>query len=513
VARGGASRLGIFALGAAIAIAAETVINLTLHVGRPGGPDLPELVAMGIAVAMSAAVALVVRGAGLGPQRLVNLGSAYVVALTLLVSFGDHLEGWWIGGHSLHGISWACLLIAVFPFVAPGSIRRNAVVAALLLLTDPLGLALAAQVAELPAPGSGAFADVVVPNLIAVFLAVGMSTFIDRLRRDVRKARQLGQYTLQDKIGEGGMGVVFRAKHAMLRRDTALKLLRPESVGEQALRRFEQEVQSTARLTHPNTVQIFDYGHTPDGVFYYAMEYLDGIDLEHLVERHGALPPGRVIHLLRQVCGALDEAHRAGLVHRDIKPANLMVCERGGVPDVAKVLDFGLVKELPAGRDGGDRPREGSASIVGTPSYLAPEAIYDPDGVDARSDIYALGAVGYFLLTGTPVFDRDEIQALYEDHRSAVPEPPSERFGRPVSSDLEQLLLRCLAKSPDERPADVQRLERRLAACVDASAWSLDDAATWWEQHRARLAPRTDSIVPLPLAQTLAVDWEQRLPG
>jgi len=183
------------------------------------------------------------------------------------------------------------------------------------------------------------------------------------------------------------------------------------------------------------------------------------------------------------------------------------------VPDVAKVLDFGLVKELPPDGDSGDSRRENAEPIVGTPNYLAPEAIDSPDRVDARSDIYALGAVGYFLLTGTPVFDRDEIQALYADHLNTQPEPPSERFGRPVPSDLEQLLLRCLAKSPDDRPEDVRRLERSLASCVHANAWSRDDAAEWWEQHRARRAERSSSIVPLPLAQTLAVDWEQRLPA
>src|SRR5262249_51653920 len=232
---------------------------------------------------------------------------------------------------------------------------------------------------------------------VAVASASMTSRILFRLRTEVADARKLGQYTLQQEIGHGAMGVVYRASHALLRRETAIKLLAPARNSETDLRRFEREVQATARLTHPNTVAIYDFGRSPDGVFYYAMEYIDGLSLDQLVRVHGPQPPERVIHILRQACGALDEAHRVGLIHRDIKPANVMACVRGGVADVVKVLDFGLVKP-PAG----DVTQSAANVPMGTPLYMSPEAIENPAAVDGRSDLYALGATGYFLLTGTP---------------------------------------------------------------------------------------------------------------
>jgi serine/threonine-protein kinase len=232
-----------------------------------------------------------------------------------------------------------------------------------------------------------------------VAVATAGSGVIYGLRREVRRALRLGQYTLEEKLGEGGMGVVYRARHALLRRPTAVKLLKGDRLGEASLRRFEREVQLTASLSHPNTVSVYDFGRTPEGVVYYAMEYLEGLSLEQLVAEAGAQPPGRVVHVLRQVLGALAEAHGVGLVHRDVKPGNVILCERGGLSDVAKVVDFGLVKDL----DAADAlSHEGM--LVGTPLYLAPEAIRSPNA-DPRSDLYSLGAVAYVLLTGNHVFD------------------------------------------------------------------------------------------------------------
>src|SRR6185503_3012449 len=211
---------------------------------------------------------------------------------------------------------------------------------------------------------------------------------------EVRDARRLGRYTLLEKIGEGGMGAVYSVRHAMLRRPTAMKLLPPQKFGAQNVARFEREVQLTARLTHPNTIRIFDYGRTPDGIFYYAMEYLDGANLAEVIAEGGPMPAGRVIHILDQVAGALTEAHGIGLIHRDVKPANIILTEQGGVPDVAKILDFGLVKEM--GETGAD-PLTHADTLTGTPMYMSPEAIAAPDQVDARADLYALGAVGYYL--------------------------------------------------------------------------------------------------------------------
>jgi serine/threonine-protein kinase len=298
----------------------------------------------------------------------------------------------------------------------------------------------------------------------------------------------MGQYTLGEKIGEGGMGAVYRAHHAMLRRPTAIKLLPPEKAGADNILRFEREVQLTASLSHPNTVVIFDYGRTMEGVFYYAMEYLDGINLDQLVTADGPQPPGRVIRIMSQVSGALAEAHQIGLVHRDIKPANIILCERGGVPDVAKVVDFGLVKRFRPDDDGMTVAVTAEQTLLGTPLYMAPEALTGSGEIDARSDLYALGAVGYLLLTGTPVFQGRSVVEICAHHLHTPPEPPSRRLGRPIPLDLEETVLRCLAKSPDDRPPSALALRDRLLHLRLADAWSDDDAARWWLRRR-RTAP------------------------
>jgi serine/threonine protein kinase len=289
----------------------------------------------------------------------------------------------------------------------------------------------------------------------------------------------------------------------MLRRPTAIKLLLVERTGEASLQRFEREVQLTARLTHPNTVSIFDYGRALDGVFYFAMELLDGVDLERLVDEHGPLPPERVVHVLRQVCGALAEAHAMGLVHRDVKPANVILMERGGESDVAKVVDFGLVKELEVS---GDVSLTGTSAILGTPLYLSPEAIVSPSSVDAQTDIYALGAVGWFLLAGRPVFDSDNLVAVCSHHLSSSPQRPSARLGRPLPSDLEDVLLRCLDKDRNARPAGARALRDALDACECAGRWTEARAAGWWAQSggQATAAGRR-SAAPKTLAIDLSV--------
>jgi serine/threonine-protein kinase len=324
---------------------------------------------------------------------------------------------------------------------------------------------------------------------VAAVLATFTSHTIYGLRRQVEEARRLGQYVLEEVIGQGGMGRVYRARHALLRRDTAIKLLLPEHIGEAALLRFEREVQATARLTHPSTVAVYDYGRTPDGVFYYAMEHLDGGDLDDLVAYAGALPAGRVVFILEQVCGALQEAHRAGLVHRDVKPANMIVCERGGEGDVAKVLDFGLVKGIDA-KDAS--PHQGEGGLTGTPLYMAPESITAPDHVDARSDLYAVGAVAYFLLTGGPPFRAATVAEVCAHHIHTLPEPPSVRLGGPVPADLEEVVLRCLAKSPADRFADAATLGEAFHGSIEGSRWSQAEARAWWAEHGGRLRARRD---------------------
>lgn len=313
---------------------------------------------------------------------------------------------------------------------------------------------------------------------VAIFLfTVLMARMKHAARKAALEARHLGQYTLDEKLGAGGMGVVYRAHHEMLRRPTALKLLDVDRTTPDSIERFEREVKLTSLLNHPNTITIYDYGRTPEGIFYYAMELLDGVDLEKLVNQFGALPEGRVIHILKQICGSLAEAHGAGLIHRDIKPANIMLCARGGIYDMAKVLDFGVVKAMDSEALG---RLTASGSWVGTPNYMSPEAVNSPDSVDARSDLYAVGAVGYFLLTGTPVFSAASPVEILRCHVSVPPETPSSRGGRSYDLALENLILRCLAKSPVERPASAAVLLHLLDECDPVNDWSHDKATTWW---------------------------------
>ena len=307
-------------------------------------------------------------------------------------------------------------------------------------------------------------------------LATVASKVIYGLHKDVRNAHELGQYVLEEKIGQGGMGEVFRAKHNMLRRPTAIKLL-SAGVSERELRRFEKEVQLTAELSHPNTISIYDYGRTPDGRFYYAMELLDGMTLQELVERECAQPPARVIHILTQVCAALREAHGAGLIHRDIKPDNIFLCRQGGLPDVVKVLDFGLVKQVMGGVN---TSQSGVNIMVGTPLYMSPEAIAAPNAVGVSSDLYALGAVAYYLLTATPVFTGESVVEVCGHHLHSRPVPPSQRGSAVVPADLERIVLECLEKDPALRPASALELKGRLLECADAGAWTETDAEALW---------------------------------
>jgi serine/threonine protein kinase len=327
---------------------------------------------------------------------------------------------------------------------------------------------------------------------LAIFV---FTIVVARLQRQAQKAeieaKQLGQYRLQEKIGAGAMGVVYKGQHAMLRRPTAIKMLDVERVNEASTERFEREVQITCKLNNPHTVAIYDYGRTPEGVFYYAMEYLDGLDLQTLVDQYGPQPEGRVVNILKQICGSLYEAHSLGLVHRDIKPANVMLNRRGAEPDVVKVLDFGLVKALDD-KEG----RQSAGDLSGTPLYMSPESIQTPDAVDARSDLYAVGAVGYFLLTGQTAFNARTLGELCQQHVTAIPDSPSQRLGRPISAELEHAILACLEKSRAKRP----QTARDLAVMLDrvTQVWSLDEAEAWWSRHER--GQQAGGALPAPAA-------------
>ena len=344
---------------------------------------------------------------------------------------------------------------------------------------------------------------------LTIGLAALASRVIHRVRKEVSDIQSLGQYNLRRKLGEGAMGVVYEAQHGMLKRPSAIKLLRPELADPDAHDRFRREVQLTAKLTHPNTVTIYDYGRTPDGLFYYAMELLDGATLSQVVKAGGPQPVERVVRILRDAALALNEAHQVGLIHRDIKPSNIMLARQGGVRDVTKVLDFGLVKNL--GKVD-DLDKTNTMSIKGTPHYLSPEAIQDPQAIDARTDLYALGAVGYYLLAGRHVFDGKTIVEVCLHHVNTRPIPLSEASTLEIPAGLETLIMACLEKDQAKRPASGQELADALDRLAVAR-WTRGDAEAWWDAFGDQIEQRFEPLSVSPTEQTVAVDLDERSEG
>jgi serine/threonine-protein kinase len=326
--------------------------------------------------------------------------------------------------------------------------------------------------------------EIVSENILMLAIGAGVTVYathiINALRVQAFEARQLNQYRLKGTIGAGGMGVVYLAEHQLLKRPCAIKLIAPERAGDpKALARFEREVRTTAQLSHPNTVEIYDYGRTENGTFYYVMELLNGLSLADLVARHGPVSPGRAIFLIRQACGALAEAHARGLVHRDLKPANIFAARRGHLHDFVKLLDFGLVLPPP---DSSSAEPSGDRHIAGSPQYMAPEQVTGEARPDARTDLYGLGAVAYCLLTGRAPFTGATPMAVMVAVARDDVEPPS-RVRPGLPADLESVVLRCLAKSPADRYPDADTLDRDLAACAAAAEWDSARAARWWNSH------------------------------
>jgi serine/threonine-protein kinase len=405
---------------------------------------------------------------------------------------GEHILFLYSSAYSLEPF----IIIAAYATLIPSGWRRCTVVVSLTALI-PLSLCAAAGLSTLPDPWTFLL-YFLLPMGIFLTVAVGIAAYgthrIELLRQEAAEARKLGQYQLKQRLGTGGMGEVYLAEHVLLKQPCAVKLIRPERAGDSAtLRRFEREVQATARLKHWNTVQIYDYGHAADGTFYYVMEYLPGPTLEQLVTRRGPLPPARAIHLLQQACAALREAHAMGLIHRDIKPANMMVCERGGIHDVVKLLDFGLVKAV--GLDSRDETLTQQGAIAGTPAYMSPEQASGNEQLDARADVYSLGAVAYFLLTGQPPFRRDKaIQLILAQIHE--PARPLTELRPDVPLDLQDVVLRCLEKAPARRFADVSRLHDALTACTCAGQWTEEMAAQWQQARVGDENAGTDASMP-----------------
>jgi serine/threonine-protein kinase len=318
---------------------------------------------------------------------------------------------------------------------------------------------------------------------VASAIAIFGSWKISALHQEAMQARRLGQYQLKELIGSGGMGEVYLGEHMMLRRACAIKLIRADQNGDGTnLSRFEREVRAMATLTHWNTVEVYDYGLADDGTFYYVMEYLPGMSLQELVDRHGPLSPARTIYFLRQVCDALQEAHSIGLIHRDVKPSNVLATERGGIYDVAKLLDFGLVQSF--GVSNQDARLTIQGVVLGSPPYMSPEQAMGKE-LDHRTDIYSVGGLGYFLLTGQPAFERESPMQVLMAHVYEKVAPLAEV--RPdVPADLEAVIMKCLSKEPRDRYPDAESLERALAECDAASGWDRKDAAQWWRQNHTK---------------------------
>ncbi len=391
----------------------------------------------------------------------------------------------------LDRVSWLCIWIVMFPMLVPARPAKALVASLAAASTWPLAfftIGLSLGVAS-PAPRIVALSFL--GNYIAAVLALVPTLVIRRLGADVQKAREMGSYELVEPLGQGGMGEVWRARHKMLARPAAIKLIRPEALGlqkgqlaERMVRRFEREAQATAALNSPHSVELYDFGVTGDGTFYYVMEILHGLDLETLVRRFGAVPADRAVHLLLQACDSLADAHHAGLIHRDIKPANVYACTKGLKHDFVKVLDFGLVTSRWAGEEEDDVARlTQDGTVTGTPAYMAPELALGSRHIDGRADLYALGCVGYWLLTGHRVFEEGTPMQIALQHIQAPPVPPSRRTELPIPEALERAILACLEKAPEGRPADAENLARRLSDCELGTCWDEQRARDWWEAH------------------------------
>ena len=388
-------------------------------------------------------------------------------------------------------ISWNAILILVYSMIAPSSPRRMLLASLTAAMMDPAAFAVS-SVAGLPTPSGTVILVMTWPSLACAFVAMVPSRVLQRIGRRLHEAQELGSYHLLEPLGTGGMGEVWRARHRLLARDAAIKLVRPELLGARTadeskvvLRRFEREAQATAMLSSPHTIQVFDFGITQDGAFYYVMELLTGRDLESLVREFGPLPASRVIYLLRQVAHSLADAHARGLVHRDIKPANIYVCRMGLDYDFAKVLDFGLVKVKRA--TSGDTLSTIDHTTTGTPAYMAPETILGDVEVDRRADVYALGCVAYYLLTGELVFDADTSMKMLMHHLNTPPVPPSQRTELPIPKELDDLVLACLQKDPDKRPQNAGELFRMAYNCRACEGWDETAADAWWQVHLPEL--------------------------
>src|SRR3954454_1695678 len=505
-------RLAVFAaIGAGLWTLALVMDNVVMPLTV--GTFVPRVNAIveSFAIATSAALYAYVRLARHTPQTKTEVGLWYMIANALGVAL---LNTWsrTPSSGTVGYVSWNTIVILVSSMIVPAAPRKMLWASLVSASMDPLGVWVA-HLRGMPVPSAVDTFVLFMPNYACAIVATLPAHVLQRIGRRLRQAQDMGAYHLVELLGRGGMGEVWRAEHQILARGAAIKLVRPELLGagsdgeaRSMLRRFEREAQATAALSSPHTIRIFDFGVTADRTFYYVMELLEGRDLETLVREFGPLPADRALYLLKQVCHSLADAHARGLVHRDVTPANVYACRMGLEYDFVKVLDFGLVK-FNDHKSMQHTLMTGTHTTTGTPAFMAPEIILNEGEVDQRADVYAVGCVAYYLLTGQLVFAGDTPMKMFLQHLQAQPIPPSRRTELPVPPEVDALVLACLEKDPRDRPQDALELLRMVEACGAAAGWNNDSARAWWETHLLELTgPLTLSAAP-----TVAVVGVDRL--
>ena len=492
-------RLGILAL---VTVAICIINFLVVHLLSPvpassvawpwGGPG--DLILSAV-VALSLGLYVYTRHTRADPTRVIDVGLTYEVVICAVAAWLGHYFYDFYGSSGVGPqLTWISPFLVFFPAVVPTRPRRALVAGLLGASMDPIAMAISMALGNFKAPAAFIF-WMHFPNYICAGLGALVSHIITGLGREVRDARDLGSYRLGELLGRGGMGEVYVAQHRMLVRPAAIKLIRPEKLqwtngakAQMAIERFRREAQAAATLRSPHTIELYDFGATDDGVFYFVMELLDGVDLETFVERFGPMSPARAVHVLLQACDSLGEAHASGLVHRDVKPANLHLCRLGLRYDFLKVLDFGLVKAQRPDQLGGAGLETAADTIPGTPAFMPPEAALG-QSLDGQADVYGLGCVGYWLLTGRLVFEAPTPYQVLAQHIEQRPEAPSRRSGTPIPSALDSLVLSCLEKSPAHRP-NATVLAGKLAAYSADDPWTQAEAREWWDIHLPTQRPR-----------------------
>jgi hypothetical protein len=480
VAMLGAALAGLLAIGLAVGNLAA-LLTASDGNGYAALWPLPGSAFAAVGIVLSVILAMLARRLHQRPQLLLDLSLVFQVAFAFLVGM---LHYWTLPGG---GLSPLTVIILIFPMIAPNSVPKILLASLVSATMDPLGFGLAAlRGVESQLPTSTMLLQFL-PTYAMAFVAVIPAQIVRRLGREVRQARELGSYRLGGRIGSGGMGEVYHAEHRHLARPAAIKLIRPDILGAHAtgnapvaLERFRREAQAVATLRSPHTTALYDFGVTEDGRPYLVMELLDGMGLDELVERYGPLPPERAAYLVAQACASLAEAHHRGMVHRDVKPSNLFTTRQGLEFDFVKVLDFGIVKDR-LGHESTTLTTPDTAT--GTPEYMAPEVAMGEEEIDGRVDVYALGCVLYWLVTGKPVFEASSPRRMLHLHITEPPPAPSTRTELDVPAEFDDVVLACLAKNPADRPASARELARRLAAIPFAELWTAERAQGWWETH------------------------------